>query len=52
MCDKCFELKGKIERYRWMASMITDEPTVDRIKILIAQLESRKAALHPAQELR
>jgi len=50
MCDKCVELDGKIEHYRWIASKITDQLTLDRIKVLIAQLESRKAALHPAQE--
>ena len=49
-CEKCVELDSKIEHYRWLASMIGDQLTVDRIKALIAQLESRKAALHPAQE--
>jgi hypothetical protein len=50
MCDKCVELDGKIARYRWLASMITDQLTLDGIKVLIAQLESRKASLHSAQE--
>jgi hypothetical protein len=50
MCDKCVELDGKMEHYRWIASMITDQLTRDRIKALIAQLELRKAALHPEKE--
>jgi hypothetical protein len=49
MCGKCVELDGKIEHYRWLASMIDDQLTIDRLKALIAELESRKAALHPAQ---
>jgi hypothetical protein len=51
MCDKCTELDGKIAHYRWLASMITDQLTLDRIKELIAKLESQKAALHPEQAL-
>lgn len=50
MCDKCVELDGKIKHYRRIASMVTDQLTLHRIKELIAQLESRKATLHPAQE--
>ena len=50
MCDKCIELDGKIAHYRWLSSMITDQLTLDRIKELIAKLESQKAALHPEQE--
>jgi cell division FtsZ-interacting protein ZapD len=50
MCEKCVELDGKIKRYRWLASMIADQLTLDRIEALIAQLETRKAALHSAQE--
>ena len=49
MCDKCVELDVKIKRYWWIASMITDQLTLHRVEVLIAQLESRKATLHPAQ---
>jgi hypothetical protein len=50
MCDKCIELDGKIAHYRWLASMITDQLTLDRIKELIAKLEWQKAAFHSEQE--
>ena len=47
MCDKCVELDGKIEHYQRMASRITDQPTLDGIKELIARMMAQKAALHP-----
>jgi hypothetical protein len=50
MCDKCLELDGKIEHYHRMASLITDRPTVDAIKELIARMMAQKAALHPEAE--
>jgi hypothetical protein len=50
MCDKCTELDGKIEQYRRIASSINDQLTIDRIKVLIAELEAQKVALHPQQE--
>jgi hypothetical protein len=50
MCDKCAELDKKIEHYRWIASMIGDQLTLDRIKALIALLTSQKKALHPEEE--
>ena len=50
MCDKCVELDGKIEHYQRMASWITDQPTLDGIKELIARIMAQKAALHPEQE--
>ena len=42
MCDKCVELDGRIARYRWIASMITDQLTLDRIEVLIANLNLGK----------
>jgi len=50
MCDKCVELDGKIERYQRLSSRITDQPTLDGIKELIARMMAQKAALHPEQE--
>jgi hypothetical protein len=47
MCDKCVELDKKIEHYRWIASMIGDQLTLDRIKQLVEQIKAQKAALHP-----
>jgi hypothetical protein len=50
MCEKCIELDDKMERYRRIASRIYDQLTLDRIKELIAELESEKAQLHPEQQ--
>jgi uncharacterized membrane-anchored protein len=48
MCDKCVELDAKIEHYRRMASRITDQAVLDRIKELIERAKTEKTALHPA----
>ena len=50
MCDKCIEIDEKIKRYRSIVRSITDQPTVDGAKALIADLEAQKAALHPGPE--
>jgi hypothetical protein len=50
MCDKCTELDRKMEHYRSLASRINDQFTIDRIKELIARLETEKTALHPEQK--
>ena len=47
MCDKCVEIDEKIKQYRSIVRSITDQPTVDGAKALIADLEAQKAALHP-----
>jgi hypothetical protein len=49
MCDKCVELDKTIERYRRILLSIGDQVTVDRTKELIAELQAKKAALHPEQ---
>jgi hypothetical protein len=49
MCDKCVDLDGKIEHYQRLARMIIDQPVLDGIKQLIAQLNAEKIALHPEQ---
>jgi hypothetical protein len=50
MCDKCAELDNRIERYRRVASSINDQLTIDRLKVMIADLEAQKVALHPEQK--
>jgi len=50
MCDKCVELDRKIAQYQRLWSRITDQPTLDGIKELIAKMKAQKAALHPEQE--
>jgi hypothetical protein len=38
MCKKCGEIDGKIEHYKSLSSLVTDQRTLDAIKLLIAQL--------------
>ena len=47
MCEKCVAIDGKIEHYRNLSSLITDQRTLEGIKHLIAQMEAEKQALHP-----
>jgi hypothetical protein len=49
MCDKCDELDKKINHYRLILLSIGDQITADRIKVLIGDLQAKKAALHPEQ---
>jgi len=49
MCEKCVELDSKIEHYRLLASLITDEPILDGIKHLIERIQAQKVALHQEQ---
>jgi hypothetical protein len=50
MCEKCVELDGRIANYQRIASRITDQQTIEGIKRLVADLQPRKAALHPEQQ--
>ena len=47
MCEKCVEIDGKIEHYRNLSSLVTDQQALDGIKLLVAQMEAEKRALHP-----
>ncbi len=47
MCEKCDVIDKTIERYRQVQRTILDQVTVERAKELIAELQARKAALHP-----
>ena len=49
MCEQCAEIDKKIEHYRFMASRMTDQQTLDGIKKLIERMQAKKAALHPEQ---
>ena len=49
MCEQCVEIDKKIEHYRFMASRITDQPMLDGIKQLTAELRVQKAVLHSEQ---
>jgi hypothetical protein len=50
MCEKCEQLYKKIEHYQKLLLGIADQPTVARIKSLIADLRAQKAALHPEKQ--
>jgi hypothetical protein len=50
MCDKCDELDKRIEHYSRMLLSIGDQITTDRIKVLIEDLQAKKATLHPEQK--
>lgn len=49
MCEKCVEIDSKIEHYRFIASRITDQETLDGIKKLIERVQAQKVELHPEQ---
>jgi hypothetical protein len=46
----CDELDKKIDHYRLILLSIGDQVTVDRIKVLIGDLQAQKATLHPEQK--
>jgi len=47
MCSQCDELDAKIKRYRELVREGFDHLTVDRIKGLITDLETKRANMHP-----
>jgi hypothetical protein len=47
MCERCVELDAKIDRYKQMARMVTDQRTLDAIAKAIEEANAEKAALHP-----
>ena len=50
MSDKCDELDKKIDHYQLILLSIGDQITTDRIKVLIEDLQAKKAQLHPEQK--
>jgi hypothetical protein len=52
MCDKCQKIDGELERFRWLASQISDRRTLEGIGTLIARRQADKKALHPEDERR
>jgi hypothetical protein len=50
MCDKCVEIDEKVEHYRRLVALITDQLTNERLGELIADLLAQKVALHPEQD--
>jgi hypothetical protein len=49
MCEKCLEIDEKTERYRSIASRITDQAALDAIKELTGRMQAQKDVLHPEQ---
>ncbi len=47
MCRLCDQLNIKIERYKQLRELTNDEQTHETINRLSAELEAKKAALHP-----
>jgi hypothetical protein len=50
MCDKCIQLDKKIERYESLASGVTDQLTLERLRELVREMRTQKTALHPQQQ--
>jgi hypothetical protein len=50
MCEKCVEIDDRIAKYQRIVSLITDPPTIDGTKRLIADLQAQKTALHPERK--
>jgi hypothetical protein len=50
VCEKCAQLDKKIEHYETIVVSIGDRATVERLMAMIADLQARKAALHPEQK--
>jgi hypothetical protein len=50
MCEKCVEIDDRIATYQRIASRIIDQPTIDGAKRLIAELQAKKAELHPERK--
>jgi hypothetical protein len=49
MCEKCEEIDKTIVRYQRILLSIGDQVTIDRTRELIADMQARKAALHPME---
>jgi hypothetical protein len=50
MCDKCIQLDKKIEHYQRLASAMTDQLTLDRMRELMREMKAQKDALHPEEK--
>lgn len=49
MCSKCDEFEKTISHYRLLKKQITDRQTNEIADRLMAELELKKLALHPAE---
>jgi hypothetical protein len=46
MCEQCAEIDEKIERYRRITRLVSDQVTLERTAALLTDFEAQKAALH------
>ena len=47
MCDQCIKLDDRIARYKRIKDQINDKQTQEAADRLVAELEAKKATLHP-----
>jgi hypothetical protein len=47
MCDQCDKIEDDIARYKRLKDQITDKQTKDATDFLLAELQAKKATLHP-----
>ncbi len=52
MCEICRDIDLQIARYRRLKQLINDRQMEDAAVKLVAELNARKAALHPPEESR
>jgi len=52
MCETCDDIQKTIQRYRRLQRAIADQLFIDRTGDLIAELQARRAALHPRESIR
>jgi hypothetical protein len=50
MCKQCDELQARIDRFRRALTQRFDPLTTQRLEEGLAELETRKAALHPRED--
>jgi hypothetical protein len=50
MCEKCDHIEITIQRARRLASSVTDQLTVERLKAMVEDLQIKRARLHPETE--
>ena len=50
MCQKCIEVDKTIERFRQVKRLISDQLWLSVPHEVIADLEAKKAALHPERQ--
>jgi hypothetical protein len=48
MCDQCVKIDESIARYKRIKDLINDKQTQEAAEHLLAELETKKAALHPS----